>query len=311
MHVVFGASGPLGSAVIRELVARGKPARAVTRSGTGTAPEGVEVVRGDATDRDSVLPACRGAAVVYHCACAPYTDWPAQLPPIMHGIIEGASSARAKLVFGDNLYMYGPVTGPITEDLPYDAQGPKGRTRATMAETLLEAHGAGKVRATIGRGSDFFGPRVTKSHMGERVFWPALNDRAVSMLGKLDVAHTYTFIDDFARGLVTLGERDEALGQAWHIPSAETITTRAFVKLVFDEVGANPGISVARRPIISLLAAFNPMMRELKETLYQLELPFVVDHSKYEQAFGAHTTPHREAIRKALEWFRSNPPTSA
>ena len=311
MHVVFGASGPLGSAVIRELVARGKPARAVTRSDTVTAPEGVEVVRGDATDRDSVLPACRGATVVYHCACAPYTDWPAQLPPIMHGIIEGASSAHARLVFGDNLYMYGPVTGPITEDLPYDAQGPKGRTRAAMAETLLEAHAAGKVRATIGRASDFFGPRATRSHMGERVFWPALNDRAVSVLGKLDVAHTYTFIGDFARGLVTLGERDEALGQAWHIPSAETITTRALLKLVFEEVGTNPGIRVARRPIISLLATFNPMMRELKETLYQLELPFVVDHSKYEQAFGAHPTPHSEAIRNAVEWFRSNPPTSA
>ena len=311
LHVVFGASGPLGSAVVRALVAGGKTVRAVSRSGTTSVSDGVAAVQADATNHESVVPACAGAAVVYHCANAPFAEWPERFPPIMHGIIDGASSAHAKLVFGDNLYMYGPVSGPMTEDLPYDATGPKGLTRAATAETLLEAHTAGKVRAVIGRASDFFGPGVTNSHMGERVFRHVLRGKPADVLGKLDVAHTYTFIDDFAKALVTLGERDEALGQAWHVPSAETITTRQFLQLVFDEAGANPGVRAMSRPLLSFVGLFNPMLRELKETLYQLERPFVMDHGKYERAFAANPTPHREAIGKTLEWFRSNPAPSA
>jgi hypothetical protein len=69
----------------------------------------------------------------------------------MHAVIEGAA-AGARLVFGDNLYAYGPVDGPRTEDLPYQARGPNGRVRARIAETLMRAHGSGRIRATIGRG---------------------------------------------------------------------------------------------------------------------------------------------------------------
>jgi len=106
----------------------------------------------------------------------------------------------AKLVFGDNLYMYGPVSGPMREDMLYKATGRKGRTRAQMAETLIAAHRSGKVRATIGRASNFYGPGVTDSFMGEGVFAAALNGKPGQILGDPDAPHTYTFIDDFAKG---------------------------------------------------------------------------------------------------------------
>ena len=118
IHVVFGASGPLGGAVVRELAARGKRVRAVNRSGNATVPEGVEVVSGDATKPESTRRVCQGAAVVYHCMGAPYADWPTLFPPLMDGLIEGAAAAGAKLIFGDNLYLSGPVDGPLTEDPP-------------------------------------------------------------------------------------------------------------------------------------------------------------------------------------------------
>jgi nucleoside-diphosphate-sugar epimerase len=303
LHVVVG-TGAVGSAVIRVLAHRGARVRAVNRRGAASVPEGVEVMGGDATDHDSVIACCRGATAVYHCANAPYTEWPAKFPPIMHGIIVGVEAAEAKLVFADNLYGYGPVTGPITEDLPYDATGPKGHTRAHVAETLMEAHAMGKVRATIGRSSDFFGPGVLQSHMGERVFQPVLAGKPASLLGRLDVPHTYTFIDDFAAGLVTLGEREEALGEAWHIPSGETMTTGQFLAIVFRVAGVNPSARTLPKLMLSILARFNPVLRELKETLYQLEQPFVMDHGKYERAFGASPTPHDEAIRRTIEWYR-------
>jgi len=303
LHVIFG-SGPLGRAVMRELVDHGRPVRLVNRSGRAEVPAGVEVVAADAVDHASARRVCQGAAVVYHCAVPPYAQWPMKSPPIMSGIIEGAAAAGARLVYGDNLYMYGPVAGPLTEELPYRATGPNGRTRATLALTLLEAHQTGRVRATIGRASDFYGPCALQSTMGERVFVPALAGKAAQVLGNPDMPHTYTFIGDFARGLVTLGERDEALGQVWHIPNAETATTRRFVEAIFAELGTPARLGVAPALAISVMALFNPTMRAVKEQLYQSTRPLVVDHRKFVRAFGSRYTPHREGIRQTLDWFR-------
>jgi len=208
LHVVFG-TGPLGLAVMRALRRGGKRVRVVNRSGRAEAPSDVEVVAADATDRAAARRVCAGAAVVYHCAMAPYAQWPAKLPAIMAGIMEGAASAGARLVYGDNLYAYGQVSGPLTEDLPYRPVSPNGRVRALVATMLMEAHGRGEVPATIGRASDFFGPHVRLSKMGDRVFIPVLRGRAAQVLGDPDVPHTYAFIDDFARALVTLGERQD------------------------------------------------------------------------------------------------------
>lgn len=303
LHVIFG-TGPLGMAVMQELLSRGKRVRIVNRSGRAEVPAAIEVVKADATDPVSTRAACRDAAVIYNCTKPPYTEWPDKFPPIMNGIIDGAQQAGAKLVYADNLYMYGQVNGALTETLPYKATGHKGRTRAQMATTLMEAHTAGKVRVAICRASDFFGPGVLESALGERVFAAAIAGKPAEVLGALDFPHTYTYIDDFARALVTMGEREEALGQVWHSPSAETITTRQFLNMVYAEAGQTPKFRVAPRALVTLLGLFSPTMRELKEMLYTFEQPFVVDHRKYAQAFGDHTTPHAVAIRQTLAWYR-------
>jgi shikimate 5-dehydrogenase len=67
-HVVLGAAGGTGSAVVRELAAHGLRVRAVTRRGTGDVPEGVEQVAADVGTAEGARRACEGAAVVYHCA---------------------------------------------------------------------------------------------------------------------------------------------------------------------------------------------------------------------------------------------------
>jgi nucleoside-diphosphate-sugar epimerase len=125
------------------------------------------------------------------------------------------------------------------------------------------------------------------------------------VIGDVDQPHTFTFIRDYARGLATLGARDEALGQVWHVPSAETTTQRALLAMVWEEAGAgNPKLTVMRGRLVRALALFSPIMRELAEMLYEWERPYVVDHSKFERAFGVETTPHREAIRETVAWFR-------
>jgi len=297
VHVVLGATGGAGSAVVRELVRRGVHVRAVSRS--GRAPPGTEAVRGDVTDVGDAKRVCEGATVVYNCVNVPYPKWPEVLPAALRGSLEGAAAANAKLVFCDNLYMYGPQGGPMTEATPRRASSKKGRLRAQLEKTLLDAHHEGEVRVAIGRGSDFYGPgsnSVTK----DLVFGAVLKGRRALWPMSLDMPHSLNYQEDFARGLVTLGERDRALGEVWHIPAGEPITGREFIRLAFEAAGKEPKMGVLRRWMVRAAGVFNPLLREVDEVLYQFERPFVMDAGKFEGAFGGNVTPHREAIRRTL-----------
>ena len=306
LHVVFG-SGPVGSAVVKELSRRGKRVRVVNRSGRAAVPECVEVIGGDATDVAFAREAGAGATVVYFALNPPYHKWPELFPPLQKAVLEGAASAGAKLVAMENVYMYGPTVGrPLTEDLPHASQTRKGEVRARMSEELFAAHEAGKVRATAGRASDFFGPRVTDSAAGETVFGRAVSGKAAQVAGNPDLPHTYTYAPDIGKGLVALGEQEEALGRAWHLPSPETVSTRRFVEMVFEEVGGGFRMQQAPKLLFRAMGLFDPAMREMVEMLYEFEEPFVLDYSAFAATFGDHATPLREAIKETVAWYREH-----
>ncbi len=254
---------------------------------------------GDATDPTSLQRVCRGGAVAYHCANVPYQEWNAKLLPMARAVI----AACAKLVVMDNLYMYGRVSGPMTEATPRNAQGKKGRLRVELEHLLLEAHRAGTVRVTIGRASDFYGPQANSAPMF-LVVKPAINGRKASWLGRLDAPHTLSYLPDVGWGLATLAEREESLGEIWHLPAGEPLTGRQFIQLVFEELGRPPRMGVTRWPVMVLAGLFSPQIRESLEVLYQFENPFVIDASKFTRAFGSRVTPHREAIRQTLDALR-------
>ena len=305
LHVVAGL-GAVGRSIVGELATRGLRVRAIARGPATDLPEGTEVVVADVTDPAAARRAMASATVVYHAASAPYHRWQELLPPLMRGVLEGAAAAGARVVYADNLYAYGPVDGPLTEDLPYRATGPNGRVRALLADELMTAHAAGRVGATIGRASDYYGPWGRQSTAGERLFVPALAGKPAQMLGDPDQPHTYTYLADFARGLVTLGTRDEALGEIWHVPSAETLTTREFVRRIYEIAGQPPRLRVLPGPFLAVLALVSPMLRAVREQQYQREAAWVVDHGKFATAFGEAVTPHREAIEATLDWFSNN-----
>lgn len=290
---------------MQELLAKGKRVRMVNRSGKADVPAGIEILAGDASDAYVAVELAKDAEVVYNCTNVPYTKWPELFPPLQQGIMAGVKAAGARLVAMENVYMYGPTGGkPLTEDLPYAATTRKGRTRAHMAEELLAAHKRGDIRVAIGRASDFFGPNVLESALGERVFVPVLTGKAAQVIGNPDLPHSYTYVRDIGKALVILGERDEALGQAWHIPSPPAGTTRAIIELIAQESGQQARLQVLPSLLLQTLGLFNPTMREVAEMRYEFEEAFILDASRFEQTFGMHATPLREAIQATLEWFR-------
>jgi nucleoside-diphosphate-sugar epimerase len=305
LHVVLGATGGAGGALVGELARRGHRVRAVSRHPAAGLPEGVERLAADTGDPAQARSACQGATVVYHCVQPPYERWAEEFPTLTANISQAATDAGARLVYADNLYAYGPVQGPITEDLPALATTKKGRIRALMAERLLEAHRSGTLQVAIGRSSDYYGPGGANSVVGDVLFGAAVRGRRARWLGRLDVPHTLNYLPDVARALATLGERPQALGGVWHLPAAEPLTGREFVELIAAELGRPVRVTATSRLAVRVAGVLNPRIRESAEMLYQWERPFVVDASKFQGAFGPfEPTPHRQAVATTVAWFQ-------
>jgi nucleoside-diphosphate-sugar epimerase len=306
LHVVFG-TGQVGRVLAALLAEKGLTVRVVSRHRPAGLAERVDWRGADAADLDAASDAAKGAAVIYQCLNAPYTQWPERFPPLQRGVVAAAERTGALLVSLENLYGYCPTGGrPMTEDLPLAATTVKGRTRAAMTAELLAAADAGRVRIAIGRASDFFGAGVTQgSTLGERVFGNALAGRRADFIGNADLPHTYSYVPDIAAGLVTLGTDARAAGQVWHLPGPQTVTTRALLDLVAVQVGHPVGVRSVPKLALRVLGLINPMMRGLAEVSYQFDEPFVLDTTRYQTTFGPAGTPLAAAVAATVAWYRA------
>jgi hypothetical protein len=139
LHVVLGASGASGRAVVQELKRRNLPFRAIGRSAGFS---DFEMTAADVFNKSELLGAVQGASHVYLCIGLPYNlrIWQQQWPLLMQNTIEACETMRAKLIFLDNIYMYGPapLAVPFDEDHPQTPVSSKGIVRKNVADMLLK-----------------------------------------------------------------------------------------------------------------------------------------------------------------------------
>ncbi len=305
--LVIGA-GVIGRRVAQLLAGRGDRVTVVSRRGAG--PEklaGVTHVAADAADAAAMARLAAGTAVIYNCVNPPYHRWPADWPPIAASVLAAAMSSGAVLVTLSNLYGYGPAARslgaagydeahPMTEATPLAATGPKGRIRARVWQDALAAHEAGRVRATEVRASDFIG-RGAQSALGERVLGRIRQGRGVSVLGRADQPHTWSFTDDVAGMLVVAGSDPSAWGRAWHAPSNGPRSQREAVDDLALAAG-NGSVRVGTLPsgLLRGMGLVSPLMRELRETEYQFREAFVMDSSAAQGTFGLKPTPWEKVV---------------
>jgi nucleoside-diphosphate-sugar epimerase len=299
-HVVLGASGGIGRALVAELAREGRRTRAVSRH-ESSGSSGIEHVAADLSTLDGARRACAGAGVVFHAAQPPYHRWPEEFPALNAHIIQAASEAGAKLVMVDNLYMYGPTTGALVETLPRAATGRKGVVRAELERQLLDAHSSGSLRVAIGRLSDYYGPNGPNSTLTALVLEPAAEGKAMRWPGSTTAPRTLHFLPDAARGLIVLGDHDAADGEVWHLPAAPAITGAEFMALVSRCLPSPVKAGSIGTLAMRIGGLFSKEAKETVECMYQWTAPFVVDSSKFTAAFGPlAVTPHAEAIAATL-----------
>lgn len=302
-HVIVGA-GPVGSTTARLLADRDQAVRLVTRSGSGPEHPGIERIAADASDGDRLAELTAGAVALYNCANPPYHRWPADWPPLAASLLTAAERSGAVLTITGNLYPYGPVDHPMRESDPLAATGVKGPVRARMWHEAVAAHEAGRVRVTEARASDFVGPGVTSSHLGETMVPPVLAGKAARVIGDPDTLHSWTYVPDVARTLVTLAADERAWGSPWHVPTAPAVSQRAALTAIAATVGApTPRLKPAPGWVLRAAGIVSTQARELGEMAYQFESDFILDSSATRATFGLEPTPWPEVVEATAAWW--------
>lgn len=309
-HVVVGAGG-IGRAVAAALLAAGQEVVVVSRSGPRDLPEGARPVAMDVTDQDSLAEAASGAESITNAANpSKYWVWQREWPVMAASMLAAAERTGAGLVTVANLYGYGRVDSPMTEETPLSPNGTKGQIRVKMWRDALRAQAEGRCRVAELRASDYLGPRASPgtSVLNTYVLGPAAAGKPVSMpIGGLDVPHSWTYLADIGALAAALATGD-GWGKAWHVPTVPPHTIRQVVADVAAITGGpSPKVSALPRFVVSAGGLFSPLLRELWETRHQFERPFVLDSSAAQQAFGLLPSPWETQLRETVAWLAAQP----
>ena len=304
-HVVVGA-GIVGSTLAELLANEGQDVIVVTRSGSGPTHKNIKKVAADVANLSKLLEIVPSAAAIYNCVNPPYHRWATEWPPIAASFLGFAEKTGAVLVTCSNLYGYGPVDAPMTEALPLNSPGVNGKVRAQMWLDAKALHDAGRIKATEVRGSDYV-CAGEQSRAGSRVMPKILAGKAAQVLGEIDVKHTWTYPLDVARLMQIVATDSKAWGKAWHVPSNEAKTQKELVTELAAEAGVkNPKLSSVPNVMWNLLAVFNPLMKALKETSYQMQRTYILDDSAARKAFGMQPTDWKQILKEVVAETRAS-----
>jgi len=307
LTTILGAGGTIGNELARILAAEKRPLRLVARNPRPSALG--EVVAADLSDREQTVRAVEGSDIVHLVAGLKYdiAVWRDLWPRIMANVIEACKRAQAALVFFDNVYMYGHVTGPMTEETPFNPCSKKGEVRAKIATMLMDEMKSGNIHAMIARAPDFYGPATSNGLPNVLVFEPLSKGTAASWLVNADMPHSLIYTPDAARAVAMLADRASAWNQAWHLPTAPApLTGRELIAATAKEFGTQLKLRVLNRPMLKVVGWFNPQVRESYEMLYQNDSPYLFDSSKFAREFGFAGTPYAEGIAATAASYKKS-----
>jgi len=302
-HTILGAGGSIGNALTHELLKTKEDVRLVSRSNYSV--PGTESFKADITSYDETLKSVKDSDFVYLCAGLTYDSkvWAELWPKVMQNTINACKSVNAKLVFFDNVYMYGKVDGKMTETTPYNPCSRKGETRAKIVMLLENEIRKKNINAIIARSADLYGPYATKTSVPYiLVFDKLLYGKKAQWMIDVNKLHSFTFTIDAAKGLVLLSSRNECLNQIWHLPTCNPpIDGETFIMLVAKELGIVPDYTVLQKWMVKMIGFFNKTVFESYEMLYQSEFDYYFDSTKFNNYFNFNPKFYSAGIYETLE----------
>ncbi|WPQ65838.1 NAD-dependent epimerase/dehydratase family protein [Chitinophaga sancti] len=300
MQTILGSGGAIGTPLARELKAYTDKIRLVARKPVQVNGDD-ELITADLTNAADVDRAVAGSEVVYLTVGLEYNIkvWRRDWPIIMKNVIDACIKHNARLVFLDNVYMYGKNEIPhMTESSTIAPPSKKGEVRAALHHMLLQAKG---LKMAIARSADFYGPGVKNGMLtitvqeefkkGKRAYWQ-LDDTKI---------HTFTYTQDAAKGTAIIGNTPDAFGQVWHLPtSSEKVTGKEFIERIAGIMQVQPKYYILARWMMGLMGLFVPIVKEIKEMSYQYDRDYIFDSSKFEKRFNFKPTTYATGLTASV-----------
>lgn len=305
MIMVLGY-GPVGKATTELLVSQNRNVRVAQRSRPADLPEYIPFTHCDVLDPHSLNAALKNVSQVVVTIGFKYESktWENQWPRAMANLISACTMSQTRMVFIDNLYMYGPQTEPLTEEMALTTYGHKPAVRAHITKMWMAACTEGKLRVAALRAPDFYGPHVGLSHLGDASFGAMAKGKTAQLLPPLNTPHDFAYVPDIARAAVTLLDApDDAYGQAWHVPCAPTRTPREILTLAAAETGTKAKMMSVPLWLLPVVRLFMPMLGEFNEMRFQLDRPYRVSAQKFASRFWADATPFEVGVPATMKTF--------
>lgn len=307
MQTIIGSGGTIGIPLAKELKTFTDQIRLVSRN-PKKINESDELFPLDVKNLSEIDNAIAGSEVVYITIGFDYklSVWQNTWPPFMLAVIEACKMHGSKLVFFDNVYMYAKSALPhMTEDAPLHPPSKKGEVRKQLHEMIMNEVEKGRLTALIARSADFYGPDTNKSVLAETAAKNLLKGKKAQAFGDINKIHTYTFTPDAAKATALLGNTPDAYNQVWHVPTTkERLTTKQWIELIAEEINVAPNIQIIPTWMLHVIGLFNPTIREFPEMLYQNEMDYVFDSSKFEKRFGIEATNPRDGVKSMMDYLK-------
>src|ERR1035437_1705732 len=305
-HTILGAGGSIGNSLTYELVKSKESVLLVSRSNYSIT--GAESFKADISSYEETLNSVKGSDIVYLLAGIPYDRkiWTELWPKIMKNVIDACKNVGAKLIFFDNVYMYGKVEGKMTEETPYFPNSIKGEIRATIANMLNVEMRHNNLQAIIARSADFYGPYASNTSV---LYFLAIdkmmkNKKAQWLVDDTKI-HSYTYTLDCAKALNLLWNKKECYQQVWHLPTYNpAITGIEFINLIAKELEVEPNYIVLKKWMLKMAGLFDKTIFESYEMIYQSEYDYQFDSTKFNNYFNFKPTSYEAGIHETIEFFK-------
>lgn len=303
MHTILGAGGAVANALTRQLIDNNDTIRLVSRKPVSITGKNVTWKKSDLLNYHELVEAAKGSTVIYLTAGLVYDKniWSEQWPLIMQNAIKLAKETNARLIFFDNVYMYGLVDGPMTETTPYQPCSEKGKVRAAIATQLMQEAQAGHIRASIARAADFYGTENQNSFLDMMVLDNYAKKKSAQWLGDPARLHNFSYIPDMGRGLFLLGQNPDTDNQVWHMPTAKPLTGKQFIEMAASTYGVKPGYFAVNKFFLWVYGLFNKTVMGAVEMFYQYDHDYHFDSSKFEKHFNFTATPYADGFKLMSE----------
>ena len=317
---VTGATGFVGGALCKTLLASGGNVTALVRKNSRTAALdelGVRKVVGDLRDKTSFASALSGVSVLYHIAAAfrqarlSDEDYHDINVTGTRNVIEAAAERGVRRVVHCSTIGVHGDTGrtPATEDSPIAPPDYYCETKLEgelLARELFETLG---MEGVVFRPVGVYGPGDTRFLK----LFRSIRRRRFLMIGSGETLYDLTYIEDLCRGIRMCGEHEDAVGDVFILGGEGYVTLNQWVAEIAKVVGGRVPRAHVPLALVMLAARLcESVCRPLKiePPLYRRRVEFfskdrAVDISKARRILGyVPQVSLADGLRRTADWYR-------